>query len=362
MLKRLIESHLENMEYEHSVISLTETGSVGAELKSQGIDVKSLGMRSPWSLLTVLWKLIKNIRGSKPDIVQTWMYHADLLGGIAARFAGIRNIIWGIRTTKISSGNSVSTLFVRRLCAILSHWVPLVIVCAAEASRKVHVTLGYDSNRMAVVPNGFDLTWLQATTKERQQLREQCGFTTDALVVGSLGRFNSDKDQQNFVQAAALLASNYLNVNFLMVGRDLNGENSQLAHWIEETGYSDRFVLLGERSDVPVCLSAMDIFCLHSQTEGFPNVLGEAMSMALPCVTTDVGDASLLLGNTGVIVPKKDSAVLALGIAKLIKLIPEERALIGRQAQQRIIDYFTISRTKEQFEMVYSQVISRGKR
>jgi glycosyltransferase involved in cell wall biosynthesis len=146
----------------------------------------------------------------------------------------------------------------------------------------------------------------------------------------------------------------------MMVGRDLDVDNVDLSSCINETGYSDRFVLLGERSDVPVCLSAMDIFCLHSRTEGFPNVLGEAMAMGLPCVATDVGDAALLLADGGVIVPKKNSAALAQGLEKLCRLTPAGRIALGKKSKHRVRDEFSMTRTRDRFEAIYTKIVSRN--
>lgn len=358
MLKRLIESHRFSLLFQHRVITLTSLGVVGKQLQAEGVEVEVMNMRSPLHFPAMLWRLTWLLRHQRPDVVQTWMYHADLLGGLAARMAGIKNVIWGIRTTDVSGGGSRATAGVRWLCARLSRWVPHTIVCAAEASRRVHVALGYRAHRMVVVPNGFDLARLQATPFHVASLRSECGFASDAMVVGTLGRFNADKDQHNFVCAAGLFASNHTAARFLMIGRDCNAANDQLMGWIKATGYTERFVLLGERSDAPVCLAAMDVFCLSSRTEGFPNVVGEAMAMRKACVVTDVGDAAYLLGECGVVVPKEDSAALAEGMAQLASLSAADRALLGEQAHARIATEFTMDRTRERFEAVYANVMS----
>jgi glycosyltransferase involved in cell wall biosynthesis len=130
--------------------------------------------------------------------------------------------------------------------------------------------------------------------------------------------------------------------------------------WIDETGYADRFVLLGERRDVPVCLAAMDIFCLSSRTEAFPNVVGEAMAMGLPCVATDVGDVAVLMADTGVVVPKADPDALAQGVARLVALGPDYREQMGKRAKQRIRETFTMACVRQRFERIYENVLARG--
>ena len=360
MLKRLIESHKEDQSYQHSVISLTDMGAVGKQLQAIGVDIKTLQMRSALDVARVLWQLVRMIRETRPCIVQTWMYHADLLGGLAARIAGIRHIIWGIRATDISVGNSPVTKIIRRVCAGLSYWLPDTIVCVAYASQKAHIALGYDSSRIVVIQNGFNLDDMLVTIDKSQQLKQECGFKDQEIVIGSLGRFNADKDHLSFIRAAGVLARRHKNLRFLMVGRGLDSTNIELMRWIFETGFAERFVLLGERTDVPVCLSVMGIFCLHSRTEGFPNVLGEAMAMALPCVATDVGDAALLIADTGGrVVPKQDSFALEAGLDELLMLTTQQRISLGKKAKQRIRDEFSMMLTRKRFEALYDKVLNR---
>jgi glycosyltransferase involved in cell wall biosynthesis len=353
MLKRLIESHAEDPRFRHSVVSLTSKGDIGDALRAGGVEVRTLEMRSPRDTPTALWKLRGLIRMHGADIVQTWMYHADLLGGLAARLAGYPRVIWGIRGTDVMRGTARSTVPVRWACALLSHWVPRVIVCAAEASRRAHEAMGYDRRRMVVIPNGFDMESLRASAAQRQELRAASGWFEGEVVIGCVGRFNPYKDHRNFVRAAGLLAERFANARFLMVGRGLEPGNTELAGWIAATGHADRFVLLGERSDVAGCLSAMDVFCLSSRSEGFPNVVGEAMAAGLPCTVTNVGDAALLVGETGIVVPKEDSVALAEGLARLVGTAAEERRRLGLRARERVNTEFSMARARERFEAIY---------
>ncbi|OUL99449.1 glycosyl transferase [Variovorax sp. JS1663] len=357
MLKRLIQAYAQDARYRHSVIVLTTPGPVGAELRAQGVEVEALGLRGALDVLPKMFTLTRMIRKARPDIVQTWMYHADLLGGLAARLAGRQSIIWGIRTTEVAAGGARATAMVRWLCARLSRRVPCVTVCAAEASRRRHVALGYDRRRMVVVPNGFDLARLQATSAQAAAVRARAGLERDALVVGTVGRFHESKDPRNFVRAAGLLARAHPEARFLMVGRGCDDDNRTLRRWIDETGHGDRFRLLGQREDVPACLAALDVFCLPSRTEGFPNVVGEAMAMRRACVVTDAGDAAHLLGECGVVVPREDAAALAAGMARLLRMSAAERDALGARAHARIAAEFTMARTRDRFEAIYLDVL-----
>jgi glycosyltransferase involved in cell wall biosynthesis len=358
MLRRLIESHRGSMEFRHTVISLTLLGKVGQDLTAKGVPVVALRMKSILDTPRVFWKLFQVIRRTKPDVVQTWMYHADMLGGLASRLAGNPRVIWGVRTTDVDAGGKRATLMVRQVCAWLSHWVPAAIVCAADSSRRAHVSVGYDASKMKVIPNGFDL--MRAEPGGAEALRRQLGWRPENVVVGSLGRFHAVKDYGSFIRACEIVAPQVPHARFMLVGTNLDRNNVKLMERISATGYVDRFALLGQRKDVANCLSVMDLLCLHSRTEGFPNVVGEAMAAGVPCVSTDVGDAALLIGATGKIVPKEDPLALAEGIKSMIDLPVEARRELGRSARGRVLEEFSMARCRERFEDVYREVGQRS--
>jgi glycosyltransferase involved in cell wall biosynthesis len=357
MLKRLILADMDERHCRHSVITLTTFGKIGDELRARGVPVTALGMRSVIDVPRVIWNLRRLIIESEAQIVQTWMYHADLLGGLAARLAGNRNVIWGIHSTHVQAGASRATTAVMYLCARLSCWVPKIILCVAEVSRRVHIAAGYDAVRMFVAPNGVNIAALVASSTQRAEFRAQCGFTDDHLVVGTVGRFNPVKDYENFVNAAAIVAKGNTQVRFVMIGKNLDSQNGTLNGWIDKTGCADRFVLLGERSDIPTSLAAMDVFCLSSRSEALPTVVAEAMAMGTPCVATDVGDTAVLIADTGYVVPKENSFALAEGLLRMLTNSPEARAELGQLAVRRIRAEFTIDCARKRIESIYRRAM-----
>lgn len=297
MLKRLVLHSQKKGLYQHIVISLTDIGVIGKDLQQQGITVYSLGMHSLLSVPQTFFKLKKCLRSLAPDTVQTWMYHADFLGGLAAKSVGVKNIIWGIRTTDVSQGASKLTVYLSKLCAKLSYSVPNTIVCAAKASKDYHISIGYDAAKMRVIPNGFDIEALYATDEDGHAIRQQIGLSADDIVIGSIGRFNPVKNQKLFIEVADLLIKNNPNLplKFLMVGRDNTADNHELMSWLSAHDLTNHFTLLGQRDDVAKCMKAMDMVCLHSKTEGFPNIVVEAMILQTFVVSTDVGEVSTLI-------------------------------------------------------------------
>ncbi len=356
MLHRLLLTQRSQGGTPATVISLTRLGPVGQRLRDDGFEVIALGLRTPLGALRAWWRLRTLLRHLQPDLVQTWMVHADLIGGLAARAAGIRAVVWGVRTTDFSI-NPRATRAVRWLCARLSATVPHTIVCAAEASRRAHVQAGYEARRMTVIPNGFDVAAGRPDAAAGAALRTELGLPLDRPVVGCVGRFHAAKDYANFVAAAGRVAARRPDCRFLLVGRGIDHANATLSAWIDATGHAGAFVLAGERRDVVACLSAMDIFVLASRSEGFPNAVGEAMAAARPCVVTDVGDAAALLGGTGRVVPAREPQALADAICAVLELPASQRQALGDAASLRVAAEFSLQRTAGRFTALQRAVV-----
>lgn len=356
MLLRLIMADISSTT--HTVISLTTLGAIGESLRARGVKVYVLGSRSIFSVFNVLVELTNLIREHKPDVIQTWMYHADLLGGLASCFAGNRNISWGIRRTALTRNDSPGTFFIMKVCALLSYWIPRRIICNAQAARQAHIAAGYKAKHIVVIPNGFDFSCYTDILAKRTLVRQSCRYSDEDLVIGSVSRFHSIKGQNIFVKAASIVVRAHPEVKFLLVGRNCDENNNELVGCLAKYGLLNSFVLLGERNDVPACLSAMDIFCMPSLSEGFPNCLAEAMAVGLPCVATDVGEVSSLTGGTVVIVSSGSEIDLVEGLLKVIILSKEQRLKMGVEAKNRVISEFSIEKARDRFMDVYEQIIS----
>ena len=144
---------------EHIVVSLTDEGVYGERLRAAGVTVHTLDMPRGRITLGGFLALRRLIAAARPDAVQTWMYHADLIGGLAARLAGVRAIAWGIRNSGAHlERSSRSARMVLRACALLSGVLPGAIVCAAQDAAERHAAKGYRRDRMVVIANGYDLS------------------------------------------------------------------------------------------------------------------------------------------------------------------------------------------------------------
>ena len=359
VLYRLLLKTTTDVQYRHVVVSLRDRGYFGDKFEAAGILVHTLNMKGGLDLPGAFINLVTLMRRIRPDVVQTWLYHADLLGGLAAQFCGRPPVVWGVHTVQLAPGSSSLTKIIRRLCALTSNWMPCTIVCVARAAIESHVALGYHRGRMQVVHNGFDLPDTQVPLAESRTLRSSLGFQDHHQVIGCIGRFHLDKDYLTFLRAATMLRECQPEVRFLLVGKGLSASNEMLQSWILEASLQDHVVTLGERNDISTCLLAMDVFCLPSQTEAFPLVLGEAMAAARPVVTTDVGDAAFLVGDTGFVVPVRDPEQLCNALQQMLRHSPTERLALGIAARGRIEREFSLQSMCDRMLGLYRVAIAQ---
>jgi glycosyltransferase involved in cell wall biosynthesis len=220
----------------------------------------------------------------------------------------------------------------------------------------MHEALGYSTWKSLVIPNGFDIDSLKAAWRGRASMRARLGILEGEQVIGCVGRFHDDKGPDVFLKAASLVRGVDRRVRFMMVGREMVETNSILMNWIADLGLTGSVLLLGEQPDVPAYLAAMDVFCLPSRTEGFPNVVGEAMGAGLCCVVTDVGDAAHLLGGTGYVVPPDNPSALSAGLLSFVNMSAAERMAIGRSAQDRIEGQFSLKAVAAAYSDFYQSL------
>ena len=358
MLYKLM-SRIDRSQFDTQVVSLTDKGSIAEEIEALGFTVQALGMRRGVPDPRGIWRLGKLVRNLRPQVIQTWMYHSDLIGGLAAKWAGKIPVIWNIRHSNLyPNENKKTTRWTAKACAVLSKSIPRRIICCSEASRQVHSEIGYAQEKMVVIPNGFDLNAFYPDEKARESLRNELGVAQGTVVLGMVARFNPQKDHKNLVQAASILKKQGIDFIFVLCGKDIDQKNAQLNNWIQEADLWDRFFLLGPRDDMPRITAGLDIGVLSSaHGEGFPNVLGEAMACKVPCVATDVGDSAEIIGNTGFVVPPRDPEALAHALKRMLELGSDGRAELGKVARERVEKRFELGSVVKQYKALYRDVL-----
>jgi glycosyltransferase involved in cell wall biosynthesis len=358
MLHKLLQN-IDRSRFQPTVVSLMGKGEVGPRIEALGIPVHALGMNRDTPNPLALLRLARLLRRLQPDVVHTWMYHADLLGGLAARMAGSRRVVWCIRHSNLSKSESKrSTLWVAQICAKLSPWLPAQIVSCSNRAKEVHAQIGYRGDKIHVIPNGFDLSRFHPEVEARVSVRSELGLPANVPLVGLIARFDPQKDHAGFVQAAAQVHGQLPQAHFVLAGAGVGAGNAALQAAIAaHPGLAAHMHLLGRRDDVPRLMAALDVLASSSSYgEAFPNVLGEAMACGVSCVVTDVGDSAEIVGNTGRVVAPGDMPGLAHELVAVLRLPADERAALGRQARARVQAEYEIGHVTRLYEAVYERV------
>lgn len=336
------------------VVSLTDDQPLGERLRSAGIRVLALNMRPNRPDPRAVLRLAKIIRAEKPELIQTWMYHADLLGSVASLFAGRPPVVWGIHHTAADPATlNPRTYQILKLNARLSRSIPTRIICCAESAKTSHIDVGYRADHMTVIPNGVDVTRFQSNPAARAELRTELGLKENDFLIGLCARFHPTKDHTTFIKAA----SNIPDARFLLCGHDVTESNSALINMIDSAGIRSRCHLLGPRSDMPRVYSALDLLVSSSRSEAFPLTIAEAMACGLPCVVTDVGDSARIVGETGRVVPAGDVHALAEAVAFLRSLSDESFHQLGASARERVEKLYNLDMSTQSYWKTYAEIL-----
>jgi glycosyltransferase involved in cell wall biosynthesis len=324
------------------VVSLTDGGSQYDRLVAADIPVHTLGMRRGMPSLRGLCQLAHIIREHKPDVIQSWMYHADLYALLAlalSRRRAMTKLYWGIRCSDMDLRRyGLALRIVVRLCALLSRF-PNGIVVNSHAGARVHGRLGYRRRHMAVIENGIDTAVFRPDKAERASVRASLGLADDAFVIGSVARVDVMKDYPGLLS----MLDGTDGITCLAVGKGTDGLPA-----------TPGLIGLGERNDVPAVLNALDLFVsVSSFGEGFSNAIAEAMATGLPVVATDVGDARHIVGIAGRIVPPKDPDALAKTTLAL-RGDPQTRRAMGKAGRDRVEREFSLQRCAAAFDDFYA--------
>jgi glycosyltransferase involved in cell wall biosynthesis len=353
MLYKLL-SKLDRNRFAPVVVSLMDRGTFGDRIEALGIPVHTIDMKSGIPTPAAIGRLIGTVRQLKPDLIQGWMYHGNLSAQFASLFSSHKiPVLWSIHHSLDSlASEKKMTQAIIRFSSIISLYTNQ-IVFVSKNSKLQHEALGYCSENSCIIPNGFDTSLFKPSIEARRTIRAELGLPEDSFLIGLIARYHPMKDHANFLQAAALLLKDYPNVQFVLAGNGVDEKNPTLCQLIHELGIAEGIHLLGERQDIPRLTAALDIASSASYTEAFPNVIGEAMSCAVPCAVTDVGDSAWIVGNAGRVVPPRDSEALANAWKELIELGPEGRKALGKAARVRIIESFSLNSVVARYESLY---------
>lgn len=346
-----------DLKNKHFVISLKDKGKYFSLLNKLGIKVYCLNV-SFFSIYKFLF-LIKLLRSLKPDIVQTWLVHADFIGSFAARLAGIKKILWNVRYSNIEIGKAkLTTILIIKILSILSYVIPKLILVVSKRAKKIYEMEGYNKKILKFIPNGYDMKVLKNNNILKKKFRKKIKIKKSIPLIGNVARYDPQKDHLNLLNALALIRLKKINFFCVLIGSNLDKNNTKIIAEIKRLKLNNHVKLLGQIKNITEVMNGLDIHVLSSSYgEGFPNVVAESMACGTPCIVTDVGDSSYIVGKTGWVVPPNNSQKLARAIKKSldeIRSIKWNKRCI--KAQLRIKNKFNIGKMIELYNSVWARV------
>lgn len=337
--------------YEHSVISLTNYGTLGDLITKCGVRVDNFNLKGK-NLINVLLKVKKKCEDA--DVISTWLYHSDFIGFIISKVFMKKKIIWNIRHSNLdTSANKRGTLKIIKLNSKLSNYVDMITYNSTESFVN-HKKIGYKNKKSKIIPNGFEMDKLVFDANERLRLRKGLSVSNDGIVFITVGRWNIQKDYYTLLEAIYIVKRKGYQFKLVMVGENLDYKNKELENTINKYSLENTVILLGVRKDVSKLLSAADVYVSSSLGESFSNSIGEAMGAGLTCIVTDVGESRKIVGDTGIVVQPKKTSDMAEAITDVIMNYNHKRNYLARK---RIKENYDITKVVNSYEKLYYLLI-----
>ena len=330
------------------VVALEGGGIYVDIIRSYGVEVHTLGF-SKWRPNVIpLLRFLRIIFVNKPDVIQAWMYHAELLSLVAKIILKVP-VYWNIRSGIHAGLGSILV----RACAFLSS-LPDAVVVNSFHGKLVHQQLGYSPKRWVVIHNGIDIHRFRPCVESRLSVRREFGLSDSCFIVGLVARIAPQKGHDLLFRASKVLIEKFPNLFFFIVGAGDPESEREARELVSDIAPLGRILFLGQRTDVARLTTSFDVACMISEGEGFPNVLAEAMATGVPCVVTNVGDAALLLDNEYLTINSGDLVALISKIEWLISLPETERQSIGARGRDRIVRSFGVLSMRQKYNSLYS--------
>jgi len=351
VLYRLIQETLEDCD--SMVISLSDMGKYGSLINDLGVKVVCLNMQRGKINLTGLFSLYKFLKTFKPDVVQTWMHHADFVAGVLSYFLKVKSIYWNLRSAELHKKKTKKrTRMVVKACAMLSNYVPSKIVSCSNRAISVSLGFGY-ANNFELIPNGCNTLLFSPDKSYRFEMRKGWNVLDDYFVIGMIARYDPQKDHANLIKSFAIISRKRNDVKLILAGSGVDYSNEELVSCINKEGVLEKVILLGQQSNIPKVMNGLDIHVLSSlYGEAFPNVLTEAMSCGIPCVATDIGDSMEIISDCGWTVEAGSCSKLSLAIIEAYQMkldSPKEWNELKLRCVNRVKNNFSLEKMVDRY-------------
>jgi glycosyltransferase involved in cell wall biosynthesis len=359
MLLRLATS-MREFGVQSTVVNLGDEQGIDHLFEQEGVPVRALRIQpTPQGAMLGVARLRKTIQEVQPDIIQGWMYHANLLAFSASRATrSSKAVVWNIRRGLDDyAERRLKTRFVIRSNAALSKMVNGIVYCTS-VSKAQHEHMGFHSRASVVLENGFDANKFAPRPDASRDFRRKYGIDDEEILIGNIGRYDIAKGHSYLAEAFGRVLARKPSARLVLIGRGVLETNKELVAQLERSGSRGRVIMLGEQDAIENLHQTFDIYCSSSISEGFPNALSEAMACGVPCVTTDTGASQQLVEGVGRVVPPRDSEKLADALIATIEDGVERRRDAGERGRQRILNRYALPSVARRYFEYYSGLLA----
>lgn len=353
-LFRLVAS-MDRESFVSEVVCMTTPGPMGRRIEEAGIPVHSLKMIKGKPEIGAVLKLRFMASLYRPDVIQCWMYHANLMG---MTLLHPRRVLWNIRCSDMDLAHYGHLYRLTVLAGARLSRMPAAIITNSEAGRVAHMRIGYRPKRWVTISNGFDTDLFRPDAQTRSAMRAKLRIPEDAFVIGLIGRLDPMKDHVTFFRAAGAFLAGHPGTHFILAGRGVTRKNQAITDLMQGVPDTGTFHLLDERCDIPEVLATLDMATSSSVSEGFPNAVAEAMACGLPCVATDAGDTGIILGDAGILVKRQSPEDLCRAWSFIARMDPADRLAMGMKARERIRLHYTQIKTTDSYQQEYLKTVT----
>ena len=337
---------------------LTNGGVVGEKLKSKGIAVHELSF-SFFNLLKNIVFIKNRLACYKPDLIQTWMYHSDLLGSFITFFSKRKyKVYWNIRNSSLENVG-YNTKIVVRILALISKIVPSKIISCSKVAADLHMEMGYDSSKIEIIPNGIEIEKLDGNNRETKSFRSLYKVSESTYLIGCVARLHPQKDHGTLIRAFSEVIKEEQNCKLVLVGKGISS-SYELLNLANKFNISEKVLLIEHSEDIEFVYRSLDLKVLSSSSgEGFPNVLIEAMAHGVPCIASDVGDSKYIIHDKNYIFSPGDFSRLAEQILAALQAKRQNSRklkLLIKKNEERVRKFYTIDIMAARYSSIWENI------
>jgi len=343
-LLKICEKISDEPDIKQTIITLNDNNALIRALKHKPCyQIIELSSRvNPLTKFLLLLKIIKTIN---PSIIHTISHEANFYGMLASFFFR-SNLIWNIRNSTLRVSGRLNKILLR-LLAYSSYYFPKKIILVSNLAVQSYSNYGFSRKKMQYIPNGYDLKILKRNKAKGDSLKNSLGISKDAIIIGSAARFDFYKDHNFFVEVINYVNSiSNKNIHFVLAGLNIDTNNQQLTNTIRQ---NQNVHLLGHIENMSSFYSSLDIFCLHSRSEGFPNVLVESMCFECVPISRKVGAAPEILKDVGFCIDSIDYVEFAEKVIEVSGMSKNARRLIGKKSRDIVSQKWKLDTITEKY-------------